>query len=80
MLRFHPDKCKVLNIHNKWKESDSYRYTMEKYDKTTAILEGVDLEKDIGVNIQQSLIVQQVYTNTDQLGKLKSWHYSTNIR
>lgn len=53
---------------------------MEKYDETTAILEGVDLEKDIGVNIQQSLIVQQAYTNTDQLGKLKSWHYSTNIR
>lgn len=45
MLRFHPDKCKVLNIHNKWKESDSYRYTMEKYDETTAILEGVDLKK-----------------------------------
>lgn len=71
MLRFHPDKCKVLNIHNKWKESDSYRYTMEKYDETTAILEGVDLEKDIGVNIQQSLIVQQSIYKHRSIGQIK---------
>lgn len=56
MLRFHPDKCKVLNIHNKWKESDSYRYAMEKYDETTAILEGVDLEKDMGSTFNSHLL------------------------
>lgn len=44
---------------------------MEKYDETIAILEGVDLEKDIGVNIQQSLIVQQSIYKHRSIGQIK---------
>ncbi len=56
MLRFHPDKCKVLKIHNKWKDCDSHNYTMKKYDGTITTLDVVDMEKDIGVNIDNHLL------------------------
>lgn len=55
MLRFHPDKCKVLKVHNKWKEKVNYIYIMKKYDGTTTTLESVESEKDIGVNIDSHL-------------------------
>lgn len=77
MLRFHPDKCKVLKVHNKWKEKDNYRYIMKKYDGTTTTLESVESEKDIGVNIDSHLCFDK-HIQT-QINKANSWHYPTNI-
>ena len=43
-----PRKCRMLIIHNKWKECDDYTYTMQKYDGNLTTLEVVGMEKDIG--------------------------------
>lgn len=57
MLRFHPDRSKVLRVHRKWKNKYNYRYIIRKYDGTscTSILELVESGKDIGVNIDSNL-------------------------
>jgi hypothetical protein len=55
LLKFHPDKCKVLPVLNKNKQYVENKYIMRKYEGGITTLENVDREKDIGVTIDQHL-------------------------
>jgi len=55
LLKFHPDKCKVLPVLNKNKQYVENKYIMRKYEGGITTLENVDSEKDIGVTIDQHL-------------------------
>ena len=54
LLKFHPDKCKMLPIYNKNKAYEENTYTMRTYDGGTTVLENVESEKDIGVTIDRN--------------------------
>ena len=47
LLRFHPDKCKVLPVSNKSITADTVEYSMKTYDGGRTTLETVDSEKDV---------------------------------
>jgi len=53
LLKFHPDKCKILQISTKTPEIRSY--TMPKYEGGLVSLERVENEKDVGVTINSKL-------------------------
>ena len=55
LLKFHPDKCKVLKIRNRGKKVNTGSYSMGRYDGSRATLEIVDNEKDIGVTVDSHL-------------------------
>jgi hypothetical protein len=55
LLKFHPDKCKVLPVLNKNKQYVENKYIMRKYEGGITTLENVDSEKDIGVTIDRHL-------------------------
>jgi hypothetical protein len=55
LLRFHPDKCKVLSIIGKRHQQRTTKYTMPTYSGSHVTLESVELEKDIGVTIDAKL-------------------------
>ncbi len=55
LLKFHPDKCKVLRVRNKGKKVDNVSYSMKTYDGSVTKLEIVDREKDIGVSVDSHL-------------------------
>lgn len=61
LLRFHPDKCKVLPITTKStsKIDQDGRYSMSTYEGTRTSLETVKNEKDIGVTIDSNLKFNQ---------------------
>ena len=58
LLRFHPDKCKVMTISRK-KKQDQKKYTMRKQFGnniyTDHILDQVEKEKDLGVTVDCNL-------------------------
>lgn len=58
LLRFHPDKCKVLPISNKPIDQQD-RYRMSTYDGASVVLETVESEKDVGVTIDSKLKFEQ---------------------
>ena len=55
LLRFHPDKCKVVSISGKSQQHRSTNYTMLTYSGSYVTLESVESEKDIGVTIDSKL-------------------------
>ena len=55
LLRFHPDKCKVLSIMGKRHQQRTTEYTMPTYSGSYVTLESVESEKDIGVTIDSKL-------------------------
>jgi hypothetical protein len=55
LLKFHPDKCKVLPVLNKNKQYAENKYIMRKSERGITTLENVDSEKDIGVTIDRHL-------------------------
>ena len=55
LLRFHPDKCKVLSIIGKRHQQRTTKYTMPTYSGSHVTLESVESEKDIGVTIDVKL-------------------------
>ncbi|KAK3095343.1 hypothetical protein FSP39_013497 [Pinctada imbricata] len=55
LLKFHPDKCKVLKVENKRSRPSSTSYQMNTYDGGRITLESVDCEKDVGVSIDSNL-------------------------
>ena len=55
LLKFHPDKCKVLPVLNKNKQYVENKYIMRKYEGGITTLENVDSEKDISVTIDRHL-------------------------
>jgi hypothetical protein len=55
LLRFHPDKCKVLSIIGKRHQQRTTKYTMPTYSGSYVTLESVETEKDIGVTIDAKL-------------------------
>ena len=55
LLKFHPDKCKVLPVLNKNKQYVENKYKMRKYEGGFTTLENVDSENDIGVTIDRHL-------------------------
>ena len=59
LLKFHPDKCKVLKIRNKRKVVDDRSYTMKTYEGSVTSLEIVEGEKDIGVNVDSHLTFEK---------------------
>ena len=59
LLKFHPDKCKVMRIRNKRKAVDTHSYTMKTYEGSETTLEIVDSEKDIGVNVDSHLTFEK---------------------
>ena len=59
LLKFHPDKCKMLPIYNKNKAYEENMYTMRTYDGGTTVLENVESEKDIGVTIDRNLTFEK---------------------
>ena len=59
LLKFHPDKCKVLKIRNKRKVVDNRSYTMKTYEGSVTSLEIVEGEKDIGVNVDSHLTFEK---------------------
>jgi hypothetical protein len=59
LLKFHPDKCKMLPIYNKNKAYGENTYTMGTYDGGTTVLDNVESEKDIGVTIRRNLTFEK---------------------
>ena len=57
LLRFHPDKCKVLSIIGKRHQQRTTKYTMPTYSGSYVTLESVESEKDIGVTIDSKPIM-----------------------
>ena len=55
LLRFHPDKCKVLSVSGKRQQRRNSNYTMSTYSGSYVTLESVESEKDIGVTIDSKL-------------------------
>ena len=55
LLKFHPDKCKVLPVSNKSITADTVVYSIKTYDAGRTTLETVDPEKDAGVTIDSNL-------------------------
>ena len=49
LLKFHPDKCKVLKIRNRGKQANECSYSMGQYDYSRTSLETIEDEKDMGV-------------------------------
>ena len=54
-LKFHPDKCKVLEIRGKSNSNTTNTYHMSRYEGGSVDLEVVPHEKDIGVTIDGKL-------------------------
>ena len=54
-LKFHPDKCKVLEIRGKSNSNTTNTYHMSRYEGGSVDLEVVLHEKDIGVTIDSKL-------------------------
>ena len=54
-LKFHPDKCKVLEIRGKSNTNTTNTYHMSRYEGGSVDLEVVPHEKDIGVTIDSKL-------------------------
>ena len=60
LLRFHPDKCKVLPITTKHSSNrENERYQMSMYEGSITTLEMVNCEKDVDVNIDSNLKFDQ---------------------
>jgi hypothetical protein len=60
LLRFHPDKCKVLPITSKHSSNrENERYQMPMYEGSITTLVTVNCEKDVGVNIDSNLKFHQ---------------------
>jgi hypothetical protein len=59
LLRFHPDKCKVLPITTKHRAIEKTRYQMPTYEGSITTLVTVNCEKDVGVNIDSNLKFDQ---------------------
>ena len=59
LLKFHPDKCKVIRVRNKRKVVDDRSYTMKTYEGSETSLEIVDGEKDIGVYVDPHLTFEK---------------------
>ena len=56
LLRFHPNKCKVLPITTKHSSNrENGRYQMLTYEGSITTLETINCEKDVGVNIDQHI-------------------------
>ncbi|CAC5375636.1 unnamed protein product [Mytilus coruscus] len=55
LLKFHPDKCKVLPVSGRNTTHEPPNYTMKKYEGGCTNLENVESEKDIGVTIDMNL-------------------------
>ena len=55
LLRFHPDKFKVLPIGTKSNYGQDSTYKMSTYDGSEITLETVQSEKDVGVTIDSKL-------------------------
>jgi hypothetical protein len=55
LLRFYPDKCKVLSIIGKRHQQRTTKYTMPTYSGSHVTLESVESEKDIGITIDSKL-------------------------
>ena len=55
LLKFHPDKCKVMRIRNKRKAVDTHSYTKKTFEGAETTLEIIDNEKDIVVNVDLHL-------------------------
>ena len=54
-LKFHPDKCKVLEIRDKSNSNTTNTYHMSRYEGGSVDFEVVPHEKDIGVTIDGKL-------------------------
>ena len=65
LLKFHPDKCKVLPVLNKIKQYIKNKYIMRKYEGGITTLENVDSGKDIGVTIDQHLNFEKTHPNAN---------------
>ena len=59
LLKFHPEKCKVIRVRNKRKVVDDRSYTMKTYEESETSLEIVDGEKDIGVYVDSHLTFEK---------------------
>ena len=69
LLKFHPDKCKVLCVSQK--SSDVNEYTMRTYDGGVTTLENVSSEKDIGVTIDCNLnFVKHIQTQVNKANQI----------
>ena len=74
LLRFHPDKCKVLSITGKRHQQRTTNYTMPTYSGSYATLESVESEKDIGViNRLIKLNFDKHTQSQSEQGKSNSW-------
>ena len=55
LLRFHPEKCKVMNVSRK-KSPNKRIYNMTNSQNNNIVeLEQTEVEKDLGLNIDNSL-------------------------
>ena len=61
MLKFHPDKCKIVRIGQRHRE---HTYTMKTSDGQTTELKKTTAEKDLGVTIDNRLTVSEHISNT----------------
>ena len=74
LLKFHPDKCKVLKISNNPNREASY--TMRRENGERVVLEESTVEKDIGVHVDQRLkfekhILQQTQKANQIMGLIR---------
>ena len=79
LLRFHPDKCKVMTISRK-KKQDQKKYTMRKQvgnnTYTDHILDQVEKKKDLGVTVDCNLsfkhhIMEKVSKANQMMGLIR---------
>ena len=60
LLKFHPDKCKVLKVH-KGNKANERKYNMKKIDNENEVkeLEQVETEKDLGIITDEKLTFEE---------------------
>jgi hypothetical protein len=72
LLRFQPDKCKVLPITRKHSSNrENERYQIPTYEGSITTLVTVNCEKDVGVNIDSNLkFDQHIQTKVNQANQI----------
>ena len=74
LLKFHPNKCKVMSVANKCVDKGTKHYYLYDNDGNRIELEQSDGEKDIGVLVDENLF----FNKHTKSGEQSKQHHGTN--